>query len=198
MRPPRRAAQRPVAALSWSSRRILLHFERLYNEILKTIHGYSNVAMIFPDERLRIAQAQIGHGAKLTFRGAVLTAKLKDEDDERKLDVLEIMRSMLSLLPVEEQEAEEEGQRQCVPQEASVGAGGSETTAPNMTHGSARDGLDISSIDATLLRGEVASRVVELVPNTTEQIAREVSDMVLAFPTEIFSRRNLWGMVCAK
>ena len=165
--------------------RVILGFESLYNEVVKVLRGYSHVAMISPEERLRVAQVQVDTEAKFTFRGVVVKTTINGEEAEA--NVLELVCNILRELPAGELETTSDvPDREVVMQGAAVGATESDRLSNSGSGGESQllDGQ----------REEFEARAAQLLPRFEGGVAKEIYELAWVFPADIFNRRNLWGL----
>ncbi|MBN1443374.1 MAG: hypothetical protein JXA90_11755, partial [Planctomycetes bacterium] len=172
--------------------RIVLTFESLYNEVLKSLRGYSEDAMIFPEERLRVAQAIVGRGAVLTFRGAAVISQTDIEADAAEdLDALQIVKNILLLLPNLSRKKSSKLQVVGAPAGADSGDGDASRALASGT----ADPMDPADLDGAALE-TLEREVARWLPGASSPSVARIVDVALSFPREIFSRRNLWGLEC--
>ena len=129
--------------------------------------------------------------AVVTFRGSVVrsgTSSSSDESDE--VDALEVVRDILCQVSFGDLDAAGDSP----PMEG--GRGAAESGVSTLASPKAAGTL-LAETPCVIDRERLEARVAAILSQAEKQTVREITELALTFPADIFNRRNLWGMRCS-
>jgi hypothetical protein len=168
--------------------RLLLGFEQLYNRILQVLRGIDANLEMPPEERLRVSRCHLDMEGVLTLRGAICTVDVDGE--QRDLGVLDVIRDLYldnACAPVEEHFQTLQHIRE---HKTGVPIDYDQETVP------ANKEASLVKVQQELeeykQRFESQARIS--LPMATEADVAEIATLAYQVSSELFQRRNVWGL----
>jgi hypothetical protein len=167
--------------------RFLVSFERLYNCVARVLRGLESVYDLPADDRLRVSRIALEMDAAITLRGAICRV---DGEPARDVGVLDLIRELFVKSPFD---ATEETFKNLIHIREHKAGAAVQYDAQSVPVNKEK-ALEEANGRLEALRESLLATARALLPGASEEEVEEVADIAFQIPSEIFQRRNLWGL----